>query len=168
MSAVTAATERQFLTTVAPCIPDLRRYARSLARDHADADDLIQDTLFRAYRKLHLWQPGTNINAWLVVMMRRLFLSKFVDGKQNRVQMIPIDDWDAVVPATQIQAIELVEVAARWSTLSTDHRDVLTMVAVGGASYLEAAERLHIPTGTIRSRLARARIHLRQETQRAQ
>ena len=75
MAAISAATERQFLTTVAPCIPDLRRYALSLTRNAADADDLVQETTVRATLKLHLWQPGTNMIAWLIVMMRRLHIS---------------------------------------------------------------------------------------------
>jgi RNA polymerase sigma-70 factor (ECF subfamily) len=163
MPAVSAATERQFLSTVAPCMPDLRRYAMSLARNPADADDLVQETMLRAALKLHLWQPGTNIMAWLVVMMRRLYLSKFVSGAQNKAEMIPIDDWDAAVPATQTQAIELRELESRWPKLSKNHREVLELVAIMGASYEEAAERFQVPVGTIRSRLGRARICLREE-----
>ena len=162
MPAITAANERQFIATIAPCIPSLRRYAVRLTRNQADADDLIQDTLFRAVRKLDLWQPGSNMMAWLVVMMRRLYLSK-VTTVQSRAVMISIDDWDASTPATQMGTIELRQVAARWTTLSKEHRDILITVAVEGDSYVEAAERLQIPTGTVRSRLARARGHLRDE-----
>ncbi|WP_395679738.1 RNA polymerase sigma factor [Inquilinus sp.] len=162
MSAISAATEQQFIATVAPCIPDLRHFAVGLTRNHADADDLIQDTLFRAVRKLDLWQPGTNMMAWLVVMMRRLYLSK-VTTVPYKAQIISIDDWEASTPATQLATIELLQVAARWATLSKDHRDILTMVTLEGNSYDEAAQRLEIPTGTVRSRLARARNHLREE-----
>jgi RNA polymerase sigma-70 factor (ECF subfamily) len=163
MSAISAATERQFLTTVVPCIPDLRRIAVTLTRNRADADDLLQDTLFRAVRKLHLWQPGSNMIGWLAVIMRRLYLSKFVSNKHSRAQTIPFDDWDGSTPATQMQTIEVAEVAARWRSLSKDHRDVLSIVAVRGASYEEASVQLQIPLGTIRSRLARARGRLRQD-----
>jgi len=161
MPAISAATERQFLATVAPCIPDLRRYAVSLTRNRADADDLIQETLLRAALKLHLWRPGSNIVAWLIVMMRRLHLSKFVAGKRNQTEMVPIDDWDLAAPARQTEAVEVRELEDRWPALSRSHREVLHLVAIGGASYEEAAERLHVPVGTIRSRLARARIALR-------
>ncbi|MDR6292668.1 RNA polymerase sigma-70 factor (ECF subfamily) [Inquilinus ginsengisoli] len=162
MTAISAATERQFLQIVAPCIPDLRRYARSLTRNSADTDDLVQETMVRAALKLHLWQPGTNIMAWLVVMMRRLHLSQNVVGKRNQAIMVPIDDWDAVTPPSQTQAVELREIAARWPELSAIHRDVLEAVAVGGESYEQAAERFQVPVGTIRSRLARARLSLRE------
>jgi RNA polymerase sigma-70 factor (ECF subfamily) len=102
--------------------------------------------------------------AWLVVMMRRLYLTNFIDSKHNRTTTIPIDDWDASTPATQIQTVEVMEVAARWQYLSKDHREILDMVAVRGASYEEAARQLNVPTGTIRSRLARARTNLRHDT----
>jgi len=145
-------------------MPELKRYAVSLTRNAADADDLLQETMLRAALKLHLWEPGTNIMAWLVVMMRRLHLSNFVVGARNKAEMLPIDEWDAVVPATQNQAIELRELEVRWAALSKHHREVLETVAIGGASYEEAADRFRVPVGTIRSRLGRARICLREET----
>lgn len=167
MSAITAANERQFIATIAPCIPSLRRYAVRLTRNHADADDLIQDTLLRAVRKLNLWQPGSNMMAWLVVMMRRLYLSK-VTTVQSRAIMISIDDWDVGTPPTQLGTIELRQVSARWAALSKEHQDILTIVVVEGDSYVEAAQRLQIPTGTVRSRLSRARGYLRDEMQTQQ
>jgi RNA polymerase sigma-70 factor (ECF subfamily) len=162
--AVSAATERQFLSTVAPCMPDLRRYAMSLTRNAADAEDLLQDTMLRAALKLHLWKPGTNIMAWLIVMMRRLYLSNFVVGGRNKSEMVQIDEWDAAIPASQNQVLELRELEGFWSKLSKDHQEVLELVAIGGASYEEAAHRFHVPVGTIRSRLGRARICLREQT----
>lgn len=163
MAAISAATERQFLTTVAPCIPDLRRYALSLTRNAADADDLVQETTLRATLKLHLWQPGTNMIAWLIEMMRRLHISQNLTGARNRAITTPIADWDVATPATQLQWIELREVGACWPRLSKDHRTVLELVAIGGASYDEAAATLGVPLGTIRSRLSRARICLREQ-----
>jgi RNA polymerase sigma-70 factor (ECF subfamily) len=159
--AVSDDTERQFLSTVAPCMPELKRFAAALTRNAADADDLVQETMLRAALKLHLWEPGTNIMAWLIVMMRRLYLANFVVGARNRAEMIPIDEWDAAVPATQNLSIELRELESRWSTLSKSHREVLETVAIEGASYEEAADRFQVPVGTIRSRLGRARICLR-------
>lgn len=167
MPAISAATERQFLSTVAPCIPDLRRYAVSLTRNRADADDLIQETLLRAALKLHLWQPGSNIVAWLIVMMRRLHLSKFVTGKRNQTEMVSIEGWDLPSPPNQTDRIALRELEDRWPSLSRSHRDVLRLVAINGASYEEASEHLQVPIGTIRSRLARARTALRGEDHRA-
>jgi len=163
MAAISAATERQFLAIVAPCIPDLRRYAISLTRNKANADDLIQETLLRATLKLHLWQPGTNIVAWLIVMMRRLHLSQNVEGARNRAIVVTIDDWDVATPPSQQHALELRELSDRWPKLSKEHRAVLSLVAIGGASYDQAAARLGVPVGTIRSRLSRARLCLRAE-----
>lgn len=151
-----------FTTLVSPRMPDLRRYAASLTRDPADAEDLLQETLMRAYCKFHLWQPGTNLMAWLVVMMRRLFLSKFVGPANRASSHFPVEECEIAVPVNQEQRVEIGRIQASWPQLSHDHREVLEIVAVGGASYDEAATTLGVPVGTIRSRLGRARQSLRQ------
>jgi RNA polymerase sigma-70 factor (ECF subfamily) len=152
----------QFTSLVSPKIPDLRRYAVSLTRHQADAEDLLQETLLRAFSKFHLWQPGTNLMAWMVVVMRRIFLSKFVAASNRTASFIPIEECEIAVPMTQEQAVAIGRVRASWPRLSRDHRTVLEMVAIGGASYDEAAGSLGVPVGTIRSRLGRARQCLRQ------
>ena len=134
----------------------------TLTRNPTDAEDLLQETLLRAYTKLHLWQEGTNLTAWMVVMMRNLFLSKFAIHTNRATDMIPIEDCEISVPMTQEQAVEIAQVRAIWPSLTEDHREVLETVAVGNASYEEAAETLGIPVGTVRSRLARARHSLRE------
>ena len=151
-----------FSSLVSPIIPDLRRCAMSLTRNSADAEDLLQETLLRAFSKFHLWQDGTNLMAWMVVVMRRLFLSKFVGPSNRAAGMVPIEDCEIAVPMTQEQAVDIARVRASWPELSEDHRLVLEIVAVGGASYDEAAEVLGIPLGTVRSRLCRARHSLRE------
>ncbi|MGK9171038.1 RNA polymerase sigma factor [Inquilinus limosus] len=156
-------TDRCFDSTVMPHVPDLRRYALSLTRNQADADDLVQDTLLRAYVKLHLWQPGTNMIAWLVVMMRRLFLSNFVQGLRNDIQIVTIEDFDHPCDGSQEQRVELNELYIQWRRLTADHREVIRLVAVEEASYEEAAICLGLPVGTIRSRLHRAREALRSQ-----
>lgn len=151
-----------FTSLVTQRMPDLRRYAASLTRNPTDAEDLLQETLMRAYCKFHLWQPGTNLMAWLVVMMRRLFLSKFVGHANRASSHFPIEDCEIAVPINQEQRVEIGRVQKSWPQLSHDHREVLEIVAVGGASYDEAASTLGVPVGTIRSRLGRARQSLRQ------
>lgn len=152
----------EFSALVSPRIPDLRRCATSLTRNRADAEDLLQETLMRAFSKFHLWQPGTNLMAWMVVVMRRIFLSKFVGASNRAASMVPIEDCEIAVPMTQEQAVDIARVTKSWPQLSEDHRLVLEIVAVGGASYDEAAETLGVPLGTIRSRLCRARHSLRE------
>ena len=151
-----------FTSLVSPKMPDLRRYAASLTRDPVDAEDLLQETLMRAYCKFHLWQQGTNLMAWLVVMMRRIFLSKFVGPSNRAHSQCTIEDCEIAVPVNQEQVVAIGRIQKSWSRLSHDHREVLEVVAVGGASYDEAANTLGVPVGTIRSRLGRARQSLRQ------
>ncbi|MGK9170894.1 sigma-70 family RNA polymerase sigma factor [Inquilinus limosus] len=151
-----------FASLVAPKMPDLRRYAASLTRDPVDAEDLLQETLMRAFCKFHLWRPGTNLMAWLVVMMRRIFLSKFVGASRRAASQFQIEDCEVAVPVNQEQRVDIARIQDSWPRLSHDHREVLEIVAVGGASYDEAADALGVPVGTIRSRLGRARQSLRQ------
>jgi RNA polymerase sigma-70 factor (ECF subfamily) len=163
MPSLSHQTNLQFSATVAPLAHDLRRYALSLTRNKADADDLMQETMLRAALKLHLWEPGTNMTAWLTVMMRRLFLSHFVSGKRNTSEHMPVEDWDCGVEPTQDDVIQIREIETRLGSLSDDHRDVIQYVAIDGASYEEAAEHFRVPVGTIRSRLGRARTQLRRD-----
>jgi RNA polymerase sigma-70 factor (ECF subfamily) len=160
MTTLSPETKQQFSAIVAPHMCDLRRFALSLARNHADADDLVQETMLRAAVKLHLWEPGTNIMAWLIVMMRRIFLSQLT-SLRNRSEHTPIEEWDCSIKASQTDTVELREVQSKLGLLSRDHIDVIRVVALGGASYEEAAERFNVPVGTIRSRLCRARNQLR-------
>lgn len=160
--AQTAKPSSGFSSLVTPRLHDLRRYAVSLTRDQADAEDLMQETLMRAYCKFHLWQPGTNLMAWMVVVMRRLFLSKFAGAANRASRMVPIEDCEIAAPMHQDGAVAISRVQASWPRLSRDHRRVLELVAIGGASYDEAAHALGVPLGTVRSRLGRARQSLRQ------
>jgi RNA polymerase sigma-70 factor (ECF subfamily) len=152
--------KQAFEDQVAPLLGELRRYARSLTRNATDADDLLQETLLRAYRKFHLWQPGTNLTAWLVVMMRRIFLSS-VASLRARAETTPIEDWDGAAEPDQVLAIEVRDVARGIRKLSRHHQQMIRLVAANETPYEEAAERFNVPVGTIRSRLGRARSQLK-------
>lgn len=143
-------------------IPRLRRYARYLARDVDQADDLVQDCLTRAIAKIDSWQPGTNLRAWLFVILRNAYISEV-----RRSSRMPFgtsdaeDDFRLVVSGGQEASLELLEVREALDSLSIEHREVLHLVAVEGLKYEEAAEILEVPVGTVRSRLSRARSALR-------
>lgn len=158
---ISAATKRQFHVVVEPHLPAIRSYAGLLTRNPADADDLLQDTLLRVCLKLHLWRPGTNMRGWLIVIMRRIFLSQYMQAGRAKPEIVPLDDRDLGTQSSQDFVVELRELEARWPTLPKDHREVLERVAIGGESYDEAAERLRLPLGTLRSRVHRARNMLR-------
>jgi RNA polymerase sigma-70 factor, ECF subfamily len=143
-------------------IPRLRRYARYLARDADRADDLVQECLTRAIAKVDSWTPGTNLRAWLFVILRNCHINEVRRGQRTSLVGEMSSDYDIVpTPASQEAHISLLEVRDAYLNLSEEHREVLLLVAIEGLQYEEAAAILEIPVGTIRSRLSRARQALR-------
>lgn len=143
-------------------ISRLRRYARYLARDVDRADDLVQECLMRAIAKVDSWTPGTNLRAWLFVILRNCHINELRRGQ--RVSQVGETDseYDVVpTPASQEAHMSLLEVRDAYLNLSEEHREVLLLVAIEGLQYEEAAAILAIPVGTVRSRLSRARQALR-------
>lgn len=143
-------------------IPRLRRYARYLVRDPNRADDLVQETLVRAIEKLHTWQQGTNMRAWLFVIMRNSFISEVRNEKRRPMTSILRDDHPAyAVTGGEMTHVAFIDVQRAFEVLSEDHRDILQLVVIEGLKYEEAAAVLNVPIGTVRSRVARARLALR-------
>ncbi len=144
-------------------IPRLRRYARALVGDRAAADDLVQDTLERAWSKLHLYRHGTDLRAWLFTVMHNVHV--------NRVRAArPTDPLDDEMPelaqrATQGDALIVRDLERGIAALPVAQREVLLLVALEDLSYAETARALGIPIGTVMSRLARAREKLRASMQ---
>jgi len=140
-------------------IPRLRRYARALVGDRASADDLVQDTLERAWSKLHLYRHGTDLRAWLFTVMHNVHV--------NRVRATrPTDPLDDEMPelaqrATQGDGLMVRDLERGIAALPLAQREVLLLVALEDLSYDETARVLGIPIGTVMSRLARAREKLR-------
>ena len=152
--------QRQLLAELEELIPRLRRYARSLTRDETRADDLVQDTLIRAIDKLHLFEPGTNLVAWLFTIMRNIHINALRSAKWEREQ--DPADLELPVPGLQISNLALRDLARAMSALPDDQRETVMLVAVEGLAYQDAAEIMSVPIGTVRSRLSRARSRLRQ------
>lgn len=142
-------------------IPRLRRYARHLVRDTDQADDLVQECLVRAISKIDTWQPGTNLRAWLIVILRNAFFNDCRKAKRERESM---DDLKRatprVIPGQQDARLILSELEQAFYALSEDHREVLTLVAIEGLSYDQTAEILGVSVGTVKSRISRARSKL--------
>lgn len=143
-------------------IPSLRRYARALTGGRPDdADDLVQDTLERAYDKWHLWRIGSELRPWLFSIMHNLFASQMTQLK-NRALHASLDDMPEIATrATQSERLEGLDIAAAVTRLSPELREVLLLVALENLSYAQTARTLDIPVGTVMSRLARARQRLR-------
>lgn len=144
-------------------IPRLRRFARSLTRDVDRADDLVQECLVRAINKLDSWTPGTNLRAWLFTILRNAFLNEIRRSKGSPISSVEIDPDRHESNAPDGESLVVVgQIAREFERLSDEHRQVLSLIAIEGFAYDEAAEICDVPVGTIRSRLSRARETLRQ------
>jgi RNA polymerase sigma factor (sigma-70 family) len=140
-------------------IPRLRRYARALLGERAAADDLVQDTLERAWSKLHLYRRGTDLRAWLFTVMHNVHVNRLRSAR-------PTDPLEDEMPelaqrATQEDALVVRDLERAVAALPVAQRQVLLLVALEDLSYLETARVLDIPIGTVMSRLARAREKVR-------
>ena len=142
-------------------VPELGRLlgaARTLTRDHVAAEDLVQDAMVRAYRGLCRFD-GRYPRAWLLTILRNTHLNSI-----RRTRPISIDDVPelALGDEAAIDAVLLDDALQRaLRALPAEQRDVVSLVDVEGLSYQEAADALGVPTGTVMSRLHRARTKLR-------
>lgn len=144
-------------------IQRLRRYALFLCRDHADADDLVQDTLVKAIARAELFRPGTDLRIWLFSILHNTFISG-TRSPERRRRVTPegdVTDYLGRVEATQENRAELQGVLRALERLPEDQRRVILLVSLDGLTTDEAAETLGLPVGTVRSRLARGREALR-------
>ncbi|MDO9368702.1 MAG: RNA polymerase sigma factor [Sphingopyxis sp.] len=141
-------------------LPRLRRFARGLARDAGDADDLCQAAIERALKSREQWQHGTRLDSWMYRITRNLWIDERRAVGRRGVHT-PIDD--AVTQVAGDGAAEVEAGAVRgdvdgaMARLPDEQREVVMLVLVEGYGYREAAELLEIPIGTVTSRLARGR-----------
>jgi RNA polymerase sigma-70 factor (ECF subfamily) len=145
---------------IAAELPRLRRYARALVGDRAAADDLLQDTLERAWSHAHQWRAGSDLRAWLFGIMHNLRVDQL---RRPGLIAAAFDDEALEVPtrATQTDRMELQDLAAALTRLPEEQREVLLLVALEEMRYQDVARTLDIPIGTVMSRLSRARERLR-------
>ena len=140
-------------------IPRLRRYARALVGDRASADDLVQDTLERAWAKLHLYRRGTDLRAWLFTVMHNVHVNKV---RATRATDTLEDELPELAQrASQGDALLVRDLDRAIARLPTEQRAVLLLVTLEEMSYEEVACAVGIPIGTVMSRLSRAREKLR-------
>jgi RNA polymerase sigma-70 factor (ECF subfamily) len=143
-------------------IPRLRRYARVLCRDPERADELVQDSLCRAIRKAHLFQPGSNLRAWLFTILHNLYVNSVRRGTRESIN-VPLQDVEPVLMERPAQGggLTLRDLGRTMTRLTEEQRQVLLLVGLEGMSYDEVASILGVPVGTVRSRLSRGREELR-------
>jgi RNA polymerase sigma-70 factor (ECF subfamily) len=148
-------------------LPRLRRYARVLTGDPHRADDLVQDALARAWEKRRLWQPGTDLRAWLFTIMHNVYINQLAVTRREAGNVSLDADgengpaWQVAVRGNQQERVELIELLQQVDRLPTEQREVLLLAAVEELRYEEIASVLVIPIGTVMSRLSRAREKLR-------
>lgn len=156
---------QDFLDEIEEHVPALRRYARALTHNRDLADDLVQDCLERAIRKRRLWRPTGPLRAWLF----KILLNVYRNDLRHRRTVPPRVSFDnlAIEPqaaGNQDGRLALAETARVIESLPAEQREALLIVTVEGMSYREAASVLGIPTGTLMSRIGRARAALREMT----
>jgi RNA polymerase sigma-70 factor (ECF subfamily) len=146
-------------------IPRLRRYARALTRDVVTADDLVQDCLVRALGKLHLWQEGTDLRAWLFTILHNQHVNHIRRAVREGVAVGLNESEPRLSRAPpQGKRLELRDLGRAIAKLPEEQRSVILLVGLEGMRYEEVAAILDVPVGTIRSRLSRGRKALRRLT----
>lgn len=144
-------------TLLISTIPNLRAFAMSLCRDHAQADDLAQQTLVKAWTNLARFEKGTSMKAWLFTILRNTF---FTELRHQRRETEDVDGLEAArqcdLPRQQAH-MEFADFTKVFALLHDDHKEALLLVAAEGFSYEEAAEITGVAVGTVKSRVNRAR-----------
>jgi len=141
-------------------VPRLRRYARALAGNRDDADDLVQDTLERAWSRAALWRGVTDMRGWLFSIMHNLH----VDGVRRprlATQSIDEDTPELAMAPTQGERLAVLDLQAALDQLPIEQKEIVLLVALEDMAYADVAKTLGIPIGTVMSRLSRGRERLR-------
>ena len=152
-----------FEDQLAALLPRLRRFAHSLSRDPADADDLTQATIERALRSKQQWQPGTRLDSWAYRIMRNLWIDTARSRSRKSAHEAPEEEGAGVGddPREAMDAsLDLKRVMAAMERLPDEQREVVALILVEGFGYRETSEMLGLPIGTVSSRLVRGRTAL--------
>lgn len=141
-------------------LAQLRRYALHLCRNASLADDLLQEAMLNAWLARDRFQAGSNLKAWCTTILRNVFFSY----KRRSWRTMPLaDEAMAQVPANATEcadALDLLALRNLIALLPVDQREALLLIGAGGMSYIEAARLCGCATGTVKSRVSRARLRL--------
>lgn len=144
-------------------MPALQRFAYTLTRNHDAAADLVQDSVERCLKKQHLFD-GENLRSWMFTVCRRVFLNQ-LRREKSRGTSVDLEDAPQSrlsIRAHQEENMHYQDVVESFRELPLNDKVVLSLIAIEGLKYEEAAELLEVPVGTVRSRLSRARSRLRE------
>jgi len=155
-----ALSDREFKDELAKVIPHLRAFARSLCGNRDTADDLVQETMLKAWAARDRFQAGTKFKAWTFTILRNQY---FTQTRRYRF----VGEWDDLVaerklaaPSSQDKMVELRDMMRALQQLPPAQREALMLVGAGGVSYEETAEIVGVAVGTVKSRVARGRAAL--------
>ncbi len=157
-----AESSTEFKRELLASLPGLRAFAMSLIGQADRADDLVQETLVKAWDKQQSFQPGTNLKAWLFTILRNEFYS------QMRKRGREVQDTDGsfsaqlAVHPSQYGSLDLQDFRAALEQLPDDQREAIILIGASGFAYEEAAEICGCAVGTIKSRVSRARARLQE------
>ncbi|EAQ13179.1 sigma24 [Rhodobacterales bacterium HTCC2654] len=141
-------------------LPAMRAFAASLTRNSAAADDLVQDTIVKAWKNFDKFKPGTNLRAWLFTILRNTFYSDLRKKKRE------VEDVDGAMASTLSEKphhdgrLAMADFEKVFAELPVEQREALILVGASGMSYEEAAETCGVAIGTIKSRINRGRARL--------
>ena len=154
--------DTSFKEELLACMPPLRAFAVSLTGRQEKADDLLQETMLKAWAKQDRYTMGTNLKAWLFTIMRNEFYSQM--RRKNRIVEDPTGAFTERLSTnpSQFGVLDLQDFKRAFDTLPADQREALILVGASGFSYDEAAEICHCALGTMKSRVSRARMRLQE------
>jgi RNA polymerase sigma-70 factor, ECF subfamily len=148
---------REFKQELLPLIPNLRSYACALSRNRDWADDLVQETILRAWTNRARYQPESNMKAWLFTILRNHFYNELRQKKRSVELSNDVASRTASMRENQSNSLHLRDVARAFADLSNEQREALVLVSIDGLSYEESARICNCAIGTVKSRVARAR-----------
>ncbi|WP_299968775.1 RNA polymerase sigma factor [uncultured Roseobacter sp.] len=141
-------------------LPAMRAFAISLTRNSATADDMVQDTLVKAWTNIEKFQPGTNMRAWLFTILRNTYYSSRRKAKREVADIDGVHTEALAEKPAHDGRLQMKDFRDAFAQLSDEQREALLLVGASGFSYEEAAEMCGVAVGTIKSRTNRARLRL--------
>lgn len=150
----------EFQRGLLDALPGLRTFALSLTVNSTLADDLVQETLLKAWANRHRFQPGTKLMAWLCTIMRNHFYTEWRKRKREVEDVDGVFSAHLTAPPAQEDSGELRAVWGRMAKLPPAQREALVLVALQGMTYEAAADLIGTQVGTVKSRVSRARAAL--------
>lgn len=153
-------TQADFAEQMVAQMPYLRALAVSMSGSWSVADDLVQETLVKAWAHADSFAPGSNMRAWLVTILRNTFFSHYRKSAREVQDSDNVHAEQTPVKGEQEATVSMGDVQRALNKLAPEHREILLMIGIAELSYEETAEICHIAVGTVKSRLNRARVKL--------